>query len=60
MIQKEKVRTNLKQRSITIKGVSLWNDLKIAMKLCKTLHMFKAIFKNIGELVNMKQNHQHK
>lgn len=46
MFKKEKKKAKGKQRSIAGRGGNLCNDLKIEMKVCKTLHMFKAIFRN--------------
>ena len=43
---KAKVRTNVKQRCISIKGVNQWNNLELEIKLCNTLNRFKKLFKN--------------
>lgn len=44
--KKKKVCTNVKQTNGIVTGVNLWNDFKTEMKQCKTLHMFKATFRN--------------
>lgn len=49
MYQKEKARTNVKQRSVTVKGVNLWNDLKMEMKLSNTLYVQSNIYNIISK-----------
>lgn len=46
MFKKIRVRTNTKNRCISVKGVNLWNNLHTELKLCNSLCKFKKMFKN--------------
>lgn len=69
MFQKEMARANVKQRNITITCVNLhlpatvvnlWKDKKkTEMKLCKTLHIFKVMFRN-NIIKKYKKMYEHK
>ncbi|KAF7644103.1 hypothetical protein LDENG_00227820, partial [Lucifuga dentata] len=45
MFKKIKVRTDLKNRCISVKGVNLWNKLEVDLKTGKTMAKFKKMFK---------------
>jgi len=45
MYKKQKVRTNFKMNTITVKGVDLWNGLTDDLKRINSIHFFKKQFK---------------
>ncbi|HAX73374.1 MAG TPA: hypothetical protein DCY20_07610 [Firmicutes bacterium] len=46
MFNKIRAKTNIKSRSISVKGVNLWNNCDREFKLCTSLCKFKKMFKN--------------
>lgn len=47
VFKKQKVRTNAKMNSISVKGVSLWNALPDDLKRSNSVHYFKKQFKTL-------------
>ncbi len=45
LFKKTKTRTNIKQRSVSVRGVNLWNSCENELKLCSSLSTFKNMFK---------------
>lgn len=43
--QKPQVRTGLKNRCVSVRGVQLWNSLNKDLKCSNSIHSFKKIFK---------------
>ena len=43
---RSKVRTDIKARCLSIRGVCLWNSLEDELKMCPTVSKFKIMFKN--------------
>uniref|UniRef100_A0A669C5X4 Reverse transcriptase domain-containing protein n=1 Tax=Oreochromis niloticus TaxID=8128 RepID=A0A669C5X4_ORENI len=41
-----KIRTNIKQRCVSVRGVNLWNSYDNDLKRCSSFSLFKNMFKN--------------
>jgi len=46
LFKKLKVRTNTRCRTISVRGVNLWNCLHIDLKLTQTISGFKRLLRN--------------
>ncbi len=46
MFSNKRVRTNVKGRCVTVKGVKLWDNCDSELKECNKMGRFKKLFKN--------------
>lgn len=46
MYKNKKTRTNIKSRCLSVKGVTLWNNLDTELKTCSSIRKFKIMYKS--------------
>lgn len=47
LFKKNKIRTNKKSFCVSVKGVSLWNNLNDELKNCTSKTAFKTMYKSV-------------
>lgn len=56
MFSKPQIRTNVKQRCLSVQGVKLWNSLDDELKTCKSIGSFKKLYIKKDYIIQSRMN----